>query len=222
MTTTPQNILVLFRAATSRYHAAITVGSLGDDVADLVALSDGDDWEDSVPSATVARFMYSKARGTGVDEWMPVPATAEVAGAISAALSGVLAGYASETYVDGAVAGACQAPAAGSAVGTPTLGTSYHPSEDRPVLVAVYCDVALPSALLAAQSATVQLQAGPAINPSAVVGGPLTPTSGVGTAGALTVPVTFFYLLPADHYYQVVKSAGAGTVTITRIEQTVM
>lgn len=239
--TTNLNQLVLLRTTTTRYHAAVTVHMLVGGNADLLVLGDGADWEDFVPAAYYARPFANQPPGTGVGEWQPVPVNAEIAAAIATAVSGGLTGYASETYVVAelaaavaglasltavtsaiatAIAGACAVPATGAPVSTPTLGTSYHPSATRPVRVNVYCDVALPSALLAAQSATVQLQAGSTTNPSTVVAGPVTPTNGALNPGPLTIPVTLSYDLPAGHYYQVVKSAGAGTVTITRIEET--
>lgn len=146
--------------------------------------------------------------------------SSSVTSAIAAAISGLAVASEVAATIAGVVAGSLAVPAAGSSVSSPALATSYHPTGGRPTRVNVYCDVALASALLAAQSATVQMQAGSSTNPSTAVAGPQTATSGALNPGPLTIPMTLSYDLPAGHYYQIVKTAGAGAVTITRIEET--
>lgn len=206
-----------------RWSIAAVSKIVSGDTVNLVAFTDGvDPWPTiDTFNGLVAGSVLSATKGTGVGQWQDLEVPDTIAAAIEAAISG-LTGFATEVYVDAGDEGRCAVPGPGSAVSSPALATSYHPDADRPVLVTVYCDVTLPSALIAAQSATVQLQAGSSTNPSTVVGGPLTPTNGALNPGPLTIPVTFVYALPANHYYQVVKTAGSGTVTITKIEETTL
>lgn len=114
--TTAINQLVLFRSASSRYQAAVTVRIVTGDTADLLVLGDGTDWEDGVPAAYYARPMAGKAKGTTVDQWQPVDVTAEVGAAIATAVSGGLTGYASTSSVTSAIAAAVASLATAASV----------------------------------------------------------------------------------------------------------
>ena len=242
--TTTQSLLALYRATSTRYHAAITTEVETGDTCTLVVLGDGADWEDGVPAAYYARQFFSIAKGTSVGQWQSVPVTDEIAAAIASAVSGGLTGYATTSYVTAAVAGLattasvadaittaegyaatgdagrCAVPAAGTSVSL-ALSTPRRASTTRPTRVTVYGTIALTSTLLTAQNATVELQADSSSTPTTTVGGPLTGSLS-GVAASSTVPFTLSYDLPTGHYYQVVQTAGAGTVTITHVNETAM
>lgn len=242
--TTTQSLLALYRSTSTRYHAAITTEVESGDTCTLVVLGDGADWEDGVPAAYYARQFFSIPKGTSVGQWQPVPVTDEIAAAITSAVSGGLTGYATTSYVDTAVAGLatagsvadaiataesyaatgdagrCAVPVAGTSVSL-ALSTPRRPSTTRPTRITVYGTIALTSTLLAAQSATVELHADSSSTPSTTVGGPVTATLS-GVAASMTAPFTLAYDLPTGHYYQVVQTAGSGTVTITHVNETPM
>ncbi len=120
--TTTQDLLVIYRTTSTRYHAAVTSAVESGDTCTLVVLGDGADWEDSVPAAYYARQFFGVAKGTGIGQWQPVSITAEVASAISSAVSGGLTGYATSSDVAAAVAGLASTGYVGAAVAS--LATS--------------------------------------------------------------------------------------------------
>lgn len=223
---------VKVQITSGRWSLAAVVKVVSGDTCHLVTFTDAvDPWPTvDVPNGLIAGSLQNVAKGASVGQWQDIEVPDTVTAAIATAIDGI-DGFTTTGEVNTAIATALAAfdlseylvaPAAGSNQSSPALATSYHPSATRTTRVNVYCDVALPSALLAAQSATVQMQAGSATNPSTVVAGPVTPTNGALNPGPLTIPVTLSYDLPADHYFQVIKAAGAGTPTITRIEYTTL
>lgn len=156
--------------------------------------------------------------------------TASVTSAISTAVSSLATTSAMTAAISAAIAaipadddsGLTVVPAAGASTSL-ALATPRRPSTTRPTRVTVYGSIALPTALLAAQGATVEMRADSAATPTTVVGGPLTAASGVGNVGTLNLPWMMTYDLPANHYYSIVQSAttGTGVVSITHINETV-
>lgn len=218
---------------TGRWSIGAVSKIISGDTINVVAFSDGvNPWPTiDTFNGVVAGTIENVTKGTSVGQWQEVDLPDPVVAAIAAAVSGIT-GFATTSYVDSEIAtaiaaipadddsGLCVVPTAGTSVSSPAPSTPRRPSTTRPTLVTVYATVALASALLAVQSATVEIQAGTSATPTTTVAGPLTPESGVGNVGTLKIPVTLVYLLPANHYYQVVKTAGAGTLTVNRIEET--
>lgn len=181
---------------------------------------------------------------TNVGHWVmlcqPVPSLGGYA--TESYVDTATADYATESYVDTAIAaidysdlattaevataiaaisyaGFVVTPSAGSSVSL-ALNTARRPSTTRPTRVSVYANVALASAILALQTATLEMRADTGSTPTTVVAGPLTASSGVGNVGTQVVPITLTYDLPANHYYTIVQSAGAGVVTISHVNET--
>lgn len=221
---------VKVQITSGRYSIGAVSKIISGDTVNIVAFTDGvDPWPTAdIPNGLVAGSLTSVTKGTGVGQWQEVDVPDTVAAAIAAAVSSIT-GFATEAYVDSAIAaippddysGLCAAPGAGSSIGSPALATPRRPSTTRPTRVTVYANAALTSTLLTPQSATVELRADSSATPTTPVGGVLTASLG-GIAASATIPMTLTYDLPANHYYSVVQTAGAGTVTISRIEETVL
>lgn len=203
--------------------AVVKIINAGTEEVNLVAFTDGvNPWPTvDVFNGIVDGSYANVAKGTNVCQWQELAVPQNIQDAITDAVSGILASYATESYVDAATAACCAVPAAGSSVSSPALSSPRRPSTTRPTRVTVYADVALTSTLLAAQSATVELRADSSSTPTTAVGGPQTASLG-GIAASATIPMTLTYDLPVGHYYTVVQTAGAGAVTITRIEETTL
>lgn len=208
--------------------AVVKIINAGTEEVNLVAFTDGvNPWPTvDVFNGIVDGAYANVAKGTGVGQWQELAVPQNIQDAIADAVSDILASYATESYVDAATAACCAVPAAGSSVSSPALSSPAlssprRPSTTRPTRVTVYADVALTSTLLAAQSATVELRADSSSTPTTAVGGPQTASLG-GIAASATIPMTLTYDLPVGHYYTVVQTAGAGAVTITRIEETTL
>lgn len=213
-----------------RYSIGAISKIISGDTVNIVAFTDGANPWPTIDTfnGLVAGSLTSVTKGSGVGQWQEVDVPDTVAAAMAAAVASIT-GFATESYVDAAISGIpaddytalCACPAAGSAVSSPALSTPRQPSTTRPTRVTVYAQVALTSTLLTPQSATVEMRADSGATPTAVVGGPLTVSLG-GLAATTTAPMTFTYDVPVGHYYSVVQTAGAGAVTITRIEESTL
>lgn len=221
---------VTVQITSGRYSIGAICKIISGDTVNICAFTDGvNPWPTiDIPNGLVAGSLTSVTKGSGVGQWQEVDVPDTVAAAIAAAVAAVT-GFATEAYVDTAIAGLpaddysglCACPAAGSAVSSPALNTPRRPNTSRPTRVTVYATVALTSTLLTAQAATVELRADSSSTPTTVVGGPLTASLSGISAGA-TFPMTFTYDVPVGHYYSVVQTSGAGAVTITRIEESTL
>lgn len=221
---------VTVQITSGRYSIGAVSKIISGDTVNIVAFTDGvDPWPTiDTFNGLVAGSVLGATKGSGVGQWQEVTVPDTVAAAISAAVASIT-GFATESYVDTAIdaipaddySGLLACPAAGSAVSSPALNTPRRPSTTRPTRVNVYTQVALTSTLLTAQSATLEMRADSGSTPTTVVGGPLTASLG-GLAATTTVPMTFTYDVPVGHYYSVVQTAGAGVVTVTRIEESTL
>jgi len=213
---------VTVQITSGRYSIGLISKIISGDTVNIDAFTDGVNPWPTVDTfnGLVAGSLTSVAKGSGVGEWQEVDVPDTVLASITDAISGIT-GFATEGYVDGAAAACCPVPVAGASVSSPALNTPRQPSATRPTRVTVYATVALTSTLLTPQSATVEMRADSSSSPTTAVGGPLTASLG-GIAATATVPMTFTYDVPAAHYYTVVQTAGAGTVTITRIEESTL
>jgi len=213
--------LVILRTATARWHAAVTVNVIDADTADLLVLGDGADWEDSVSAVYFARMMTGKARGSGVDEWLPVPVTDEVSAAIAAAVSGGLSGYASEAYVDAAIeeipadddSGLCAVPGARSTPSGFTIGSAARqPSTTRPTLVTVSGGWSWTLSATGTATGTLAVKSDSGSTPSAVViSMPFSRAIGVGLSvnDTGTMPYSVQFVVAANDYYALAQSGVA-------------
>jgi len=213
--------LVILRTATARWHAAVTVNVIDADTADLLVLGDGADWEDSVSAVYFARMMTGKARGSGVDEWLPVPVTDEVSAAIAAAVSGGLSGYASEAYVDAAIeeipadddSGLCAVPGARSTPSGFTIGSAARqPSTTRPTLVTVSGGWSWTLSATGTATGTLAVKSDSGSTPSAVViSMPFSRGVGVGLSvnDTGTMPYSVQFVVAANDYYALAQSGVA-------------
>jgi hypothetical protein len=227
--TASQNLLALYRSASTRYHAAVTTAVESGDTCTLVVLGDGADWEDSVTAIVYARQYFGVPKGTGIGEWQPVPVTAEIAAAITSAVSGGLAGYASESYVDSAVtglatedyvdgssAGRVAVPGAGSVI---SLGfnTARNPSaarsDSRPTRVTVSGTWAWNLTATGTQSGTAAFKSDSSGTPTTtVISAPFSRGISVGLSvgDTGTIPWSWSYEVPSGHSY-LVATSGTGT-----------
>lgn len=230
--------LVILRTATARYHAAVTVNVIDADTADLLVLGDGADWEDSVSAVYFARMMTGKVRGSGVDEWLPVPVTGEVDAAIAAAVSGGLSGYASESYVDAAVSaaiaaipadddsGLCAVPGTRSTPAGFTIGSAARrPSTTRPTRVTVSGAWSWTLNATGTATGTLTVKSDSGSTPSAVVSAmPFSRGIGVGLSVNDTGSVPYsasFDVLPNEYYALVQSGVASGAFgTPLVVEQT--
>jgi hypothetical protein len=203
----------VYRLASSRYMQAVVTKIVSGSTVELVVLGDGVAWGDGDPASLGAKVYTSIPQGSDVGEWLPGTIVDDT-------VTAAVAGLASGTYVDAEVAGACAVPGAGAPISL-ALSTPRQPSATRPTQLTVYGTMELASTVLTPQSATVELQSSASSTPTAVVGGPLT-ASLSGVLATQMSPWTVTYIVPPAHYYQVVKTAGAGTVSITHINEQVM
>lgn len=214
--------LVILRTATSRYHAAVTVNVIDADTADLLVLGDGADWEDSVSALYFARMMTGKVRGSGVDQWLPVPVTDEVSAAIAAAVSGGLSGYASEAYVDAAIeaipadddTGLCAVPGTRSTPASFGFGSAARrPSTTRPTRVTVCGTWSWTLSAIGTATGTLTVKSDSSTTPSTIIALlPFSRSVGVGlnVNDAGTLPIYMQFDVAAGDYYALVTSGVAG------------
>jgi len=213
--------LVILRTATARWHSAVTVNVIDANTADLLVLGDGADWEDSVSAVYFARMMTGKARGSGIDEWLPVPVTDEVSAAIATAVSGGLSGYASEAYVDAAIeeipadddSGLCAVPGTRSTPSGFTIGSAARrPSTTRPTLVTVSGGWSWTLSATGTATGTLAVKSDSGSTPSAVViSMPFSRGIGVGLSvnDTGTMPYSVQFVVAANDYYALAQSGVA-------------
>lgn len=228
--TTTASLLALYRSTSTRYHAAVTSAVESGDTCTLVVLGDGADWEDGVPAAYYARQFFSVSKGTGIGEWQPVAVTDAIAAAITSAVSGGLAGYASESYVDAAIAalpsdddsGLCAVPGAGSTVSL-ALNTARTPNASRPTLVTVSGSWSWSLSATGTVAGTLSVKSDSSSTPTTAVATlpfSRSVTVGITVGDAGSIPYSVSYHVPAGHSY-VLATSGAGTFgTPLVVEQT--
>lgn len=185
---------ILYRTSTSGYHAGYIAGNItnGGDTADIVALTNGVQWEDTGNDydTTINIFHAAKNRGTGVGEWVDNPDPTDppdLSGRLSASLS----------------------PSTPSR----TLGTAFQPSSTRPVDVSYSGRVSCTSTLLGGQAGRLELLSDASNPPTTVRSRVACALSGVAATNGVEAPLQ--YRVPTGHYVLIQSVTETGTPSFT-------
>jgi hypothetical protein len=136
MTTTISQ-LIIYRAATSRYHAGAITKVESGDTCTLLVLGDGIDWTDAVPAAFYARPMASITKGSGVGQWQAAELPDTIAAAIASAITSATGDYATTDYIDSSVAGLASSASVTSAIAAAVSGLASTSSVSAAISDAV-------------------------------------------------------------------------------------
>lgn len=182
---------ILYRTSSTGYHAGYIAGNItnGGDTADIVAWTNGVQWEDTGNDydTTINIFHAGCNRGTAVGEWVDNPDPPD-AGRLSAGLS--------------------------PTVPTRSLGSAFQPSSTRPVDVSYSGRVSCTSTLLGGQAGRLELLSDAANPPTTVRARVACTLSGVAATNGVEAPLQ--YRVPTGHYVllQSVTETGSPTFTL--------
>jgi len=189
---------ILYRTSSSGYHAGYIAGNVtnGGNTADLVAWTNGVQWEDTGNDydTTINIFHAAVDKGTSIGQWQDNPDPVDppdLSSRLAAALS----------------------PASPSPARA--LGTAFQPSSTRPVATSYSGRVSCTSTLLGGQAGRIELLSDAANPPTTVRARVACALSGVVATNGAESPLA--YIVPIGHYVllQSVTETGTPTYTLT-------
>lgn len=232
--------LVSYRTATSQHNLAVVGRVVSGSTVDIVAFSDGTNWQDGGTPWGVATITYpSVALGTGVGQYQPTTIIADIAtaagfvtsGVVTSAITSATSGLASTSYVGSAVAGLASAsyvdglgptylalPPAPASGGMSLGGSGVQLSATRPVLLTIRGSATMTSTLAGGQAYTVELRCDSGATPTTVVddaGGSINQQVGLSVTLTEIQPWKLVTMARAGDKCRVVQAAGAATLSLT-------